>query len=288
MLLDDPALRRATERRAYRFGRQMTWPHVAGEYGELFGELCSARAARVGDVCLRRAPSPRCRRSIIWRCYPTTSASFSTRSRPCRIERSATAPTMSRARSWSRSRICGSSPADKLSHAFGVDLSRVSAARAARRRPLPQLHELRARVARRDRHAGQLRARDLGARLRHAQRADAGVAARVRARCSTARSPSIESLEYIRSRAYAVLGFAHAYAALTGRSSIADALAISRRRDCSLRTRRTRDDDWQWFENRMTYDNARLPEALIRAGHVLGRSALSAKPGSPRCISTRA
>ncbi len=40
LLLDDPALRRATERRAYRFGRQMTWPHVAAEYGQLFGELC--------------------------------------------------------------------------------------------------------------------------------------------------------------------------------------------------------------------------------------------------------
>ncbi|MGA8576869.1 MAG: glycosyltransferase family 4 protein [Candidatus Cybelea sp.] len=39
MLLDDPALRRATERRAYRFGRQMTWPHVAAEYGALFAEL---------------------------------------------------------------------------------------------------------------------------------------------------------------------------------------------------------------------------------------------------------
>jgi len=38
-LLDDPALRRATERRAYRFGRQMTWPHVAVEYGRLFAEL---------------------------------------------------------------------------------------------------------------------------------------------------------------------------------------------------------------------------------------------------------
>ena len=38
-LLDDPALRRATERRAYRFGRQMTWPHVAREYGDLFAEL---------------------------------------------------------------------------------------------------------------------------------------------------------------------------------------------------------------------------------------------------------
>jgi glycosyltransferase involved in cell wall biosynthesis len=40
MLLDDPSLRRATERRAYRFGRQMTWPHVSAEYGQLFGELC--------------------------------------------------------------------------------------------------------------------------------------------------------------------------------------------------------------------------------------------------------
>lgn len=39
MLLDDPSLRRATERRAYRFGRQMTWPHVAAEYGQLFNEL---------------------------------------------------------------------------------------------------------------------------------------------------------------------------------------------------------------------------------------------------------
>jgi polysaccharide biosynthesis protein PslF len=38
-LLDDPALRRATERRAYRFGRQMTWPHVAVDYGKLFAEL---------------------------------------------------------------------------------------------------------------------------------------------------------------------------------------------------------------------------------------------------------
>ncbi len=43
MLLDDPSLRRATERRAYRFGRQMTWPHVAAQYGALFSELCPGR-----------------------------------------------------------------------------------------------------------------------------------------------------------------------------------------------------------------------------------------------------
>jgi hypothetical protein len=29
--------------------------------------------------------------------------------------------------------------------------------------------------------------------------------------------------------------------------------------------------DWQWFEIVLAYDNARLPEALIRAGHALGR-----------------
>jgi polysaccharide biosynthesis protein PslF len=38
-LLDDPAQRASTERRAYRFGRQMTWPHVAAEYGRLFSSL---------------------------------------------------------------------------------------------------------------------------------------------------------------------------------------------------------------------------------------------------------
>jgi glycosyltransferase involved in cell wall biosynthesis len=42
-LLDDPALRRATERRAYRFGRQMTWPNVAREYGQQFVDLVPPR-----------------------------------------------------------------------------------------------------------------------------------------------------------------------------------------------------------------------------------------------------
>lgn len=42
-LLDDTALRRATERRAYRFGRQMTWTHVAVDYGKLFGRLAPQR-----------------------------------------------------------------------------------------------------------------------------------------------------------------------------------------------------------------------------------------------------
>jgi glycosyltransferase involved in cell wall biosynthesis len=42
-LLDDPALRSSTERRAYRFGRQMTWPNVASAYGALFSSLLPLR-----------------------------------------------------------------------------------------------------------------------------------------------------------------------------------------------------------------------------------------------------
>ncbi len=38
-LLDDPELRETTERRAYKFGRRMTWPNVAESYGALFAEL---------------------------------------------------------------------------------------------------------------------------------------------------------------------------------------------------------------------------------------------------------
>jgi glycosyltransferase involved in cell wall biosynthesis len=46
-LLDDPALRSSTERRAYRFGRRMTWSNVAGEYGKLFASLLPVRKQQV-------------------------------------------------------------------------------------------------------------------------------------------------------------------------------------------------------------------------------------------------
>jgi hypothetical protein len=54
-LLDDPSLRRATERRAYRFGRQMTWPHVADAYGRLFSEVGRLRARTSGAALAVRS-----------------------------------------------------------------------------------------------------------------------------------------------------------------------------------------------------------------------------------------
>jgi hypothetical protein len=79
--------------------------------------------------------------------------------------------------------------------------------------------------------------------------------------------PSLEALEYVRSRAYAVLGFAHAQAA-RAESKYGEALRYLGGEILGAYQANAA-DDWPWFEDRMTYDNARLPEALIRAGQVL-------------------
>jgi hypothetical protein len=82
--------------------------------------------------------------------------------------------------------------------------------------------------------------------------------------------PSLESLEYIRSRAYAALGFAHAYSALKDpKYKVALGYLAS---EVLAPYQATATEDWRWFEDRMTYDNARLPEALIRAGQALKES----------------
>jgi len=79
--------------------------------------------------------------------------------------------------------------------------------------------------------------------------------------------PSLESLEYIRSRAYAALGLAHAHGAFQdhkyagGLRYLADEIFAAYVENAT--------DEWRWFEPIMTYDNARLPEALLRAGAAL-------------------
>jgi len=88
--------------------------------------------------------------------------------------------------------------------------------------------------------------------------------------------PSLEWLEYPRSWAYAALGLAHAQSA---RPAPAYAAAL---RELANRILKLYDsaahEEWQWFESVMTYDNARLPEALLRAGRVLEEERFTA-PG---------
>lgn len=49
-LLENPELCAETQRRAYRFGRQMTWPHVAAEYGRFFSSLLPRRRAELASA----------------------------------------------------------------------------------------------------------------------------------------------------------------------------------------------------------------------------------------------
>jgi hypothetical protein len=79
--------------------------------------------------------------------------------------------------------------------------------------------------------------------------------------------PSIDALEYARAQAYAILGLAHARRA-SAPPPCEGALRTLARRLVSRYTA-THEPQWDWFETEMTYDNARLPEALLRAGAAL-------------------
>lgn len=89
---------------------------------------------------------------------------------------------------------------------------------------------------------------------------------------------AIDALDWLgfpRSQAYAAIGLAHACSAQTAEAfppyrsalrALADAL-----RD---RLEAGATAAWHWYEPAMTYDNARLPEAVLRAGTALGDAAL--------------
>lgn len=92
------------------------------------------------------------------------------------------------------------------------------------------------------------------------------VAGRMRAKALAA----IPAMTYVRSRAYAALGLVHALGAPP-----ADEVAVRAALDASLAFIADAYDahaapDWRWFEEVMTYDNARLCEALLRGGTALG------------------
>jgi len=81
--------------------------------------------------------------------------------------------------------------------------------------------------------------------------------------------PAVFDSAYSRSLAYAAIGLSYAYLARDCSDSAVAAALRSIVADFTQRHRLTGDEQWDWFENEMTYDNARLCEALLRAGHAL-------------------
>ena len=82
---------------------------------------------------------------------------------------------------------------------------------------------------------------------------------------------ALDWLEWPRSQAYAAIGLAHACESAIGDGEIPFYRAMLRRLAEGLHARYTQAGDagWRWYEDAMTYDNARLCEALLRAGLTL-------------------
>ena len=79
--------------------------------------------------------------------------------------------------------------------------------------------------------------------------------------------PGLDWLDHPRAQAYAMLGLAHAMHDEPSPLR-ADALRILANA-LAARYEQDRSEDWEWFEPALTYDNARLPEAMLRAGDAL-------------------
>jgi hypothetical protein len=82
--------------------------------------------------------------------------------------------------------------------------------------------------------------------------------------------PHLLELVDLRPRAYAIIGLAYAAESDGGidfaiREALAGPVA-----DLARAFERHAGPGWRWFEDILTYDSARLPEALLRAGSLLG------------------
>lgn len=86
-------------------------------------------------------------------------------------------------------------------------------------------------------------------------------------------APSAMELEAPRARAFAALGGFEMLQRYPDKALARKMLLHSAEQLLQLHAENAR-DDWDWFEPSLAYDNARLPEALIRAGQALGDPAM--------------
>src|SRR5438309_8621194 len=77
--------------------------------------------------------------------------------------------------------------------------------------------------------------------------------------------PAATEFKSPRACAFALLGLQEYLDSFPGdRAALSASEALANRLLNSYRSYRS--DDWKWFENGLAYSNARLPQALIRAG----------------------
>ena len=96
------------------------------------------------------------------------------------------------------------------------------------------------------------------------------------ARSSTRRSRRDAALTSPRAWAYALLGIDEYLRAFQGDSNVQSMRARARGQAARIASASRRAPDWPWFEDRLTYCNARLPQALLVSGARMGDDEMAA------------
>ena len=96
---------------------------------------------------------------------------------------------------------------------------------------------------------------------------------RLGAKCFEAALPAASALTFPRAWAFTLLGLDEALRSLAGDLRLETCLVLLSERLLE-RYRRHRGERWHWFEDEVTYCNARLPQALLRAGARCGEADL--------------
>jgi glycosyltransferase involved in cell wall biosynthesis len=276
-LLSDRERRDQLRRRAYRAGRQMIWPVVAQSYLDLFGAARTSNRFYGKVLNLRPAKNAS---------HASTLAAIDRMTDDCGMLQHSRSSVPDR-----RHGYCLDDNARALMLAVELGAEGVESERAARiagvcasfvdaawdeetlrfRNFMDYRRDWLEKQGSDDSHGRALWAlgrvaaatKDPGLKLWATTLADGVISAS-------------DHLESPRAMTFAILGLCSYLAIYPGHRPARRLLeAFATRLHDFLRQERR--DRWTWFEPVLAYDNARLPEALIRAGRVLGQDAMTSE-----------
>jgi glycosyltransferase involved in cell wall biosynthesis len=273
-LLDNDAARHAMRKQAYLLGRDMIWPRVAQRYVESFGRARNEHrsSARVLRTVQRTAPIahelPLPNLDHLQRMTDDTGmVQHAVMAVPNYAEGYATDDNARALIAAVRLEELGAPQAAALAsrymaflwHAFNPQTARFRNFMSYDRQWLEQ-------TGSEDSHARTLWA--LGTTLERSTNPSlTGVASLLFERAL----PAVRSFEHPRPWAFALLGI-HAYLQRFGGDRLAQQVRQALAERLLARYQNNRTDDWHWFDDRLTYDNAILPQALLLSGDALGRA----------------
>jgi glycosyltransferase involved in cell wall biosynthesis len=277
-LLANEAVRHAMRKRAYLLGRTMIWPEVAGRYMAAFRRaraehaLITRSQPRDGDAGAQTLDLPPLRLDHLLRMTDDTGLAQHAIMAVPNYNEGYTTDDNARALIAAVWLEAADAPAGRplaarymafLWHAFNADTGRFRNFMGYDRRWLEE-------VGSEDSHARALWA--LGTVLsRSADRSLCGVAQTLFAQAL----PAALRLEHPRPWGLALLGMDAYLRRFDGDQVVRQARSELAER-LLARYQAHRSDDWHWFDDRVTYDNAVMPHALLLCGQALGRQDMTA------------